>query len=186
MPDGASRSNAEKQLISFLQGRIIAAFKTTRLPDCRLKPRGAAAFPRPPLTALYLHLQFSEVHQMTPKTFLIAALLSTIAACSGGGYGTTGPGNPPPPPPPPTPGTVVATNSLVFTPSTLHVNAGDQVTFSFGSVAHNVFFDAANGAPTNIEGLNANTTVQRTFPTAGTYTYNCHIHPGMSGTVVVN
>jgi plastocyanin len=123
---------------------------------------------------------------MTPKTFLIAALLSTIAACSGGGYGTTGPGNPPPPPPPPTPGTVVATNSLVFTPSTLHVNAGDQVTFSFGSVAHNVFFDAANGAPTNIDGINANTTVQRTFPTAGTYTYNCHIHPGMSGTVVVN
>jgi plastocyanin len=130
-------------------------------------------------------LQFSEVSQMTHKSFLIAALLSAVVACSGGGYGTTGPGNPPPPPPPP-PRTVVATNSLVFSPSTLHVNAGDQVTFSFGSVAHNVFFDAGNGAPTNIDGINANTTVQRTFPTAGTYTYNCHIHPGMSGTVVVN
>ena len=124
---------------------------------------------------------------MTNKSFLIAALLSAVVACSGGGYGTTGPGNPPPPPPPPPlPRTVVATNSLVFSPSTLHVNAGDQVTFSFGSVAHNVFFDAGNGAPSNLDGINANTTVQRTFPTAGTYTYNCHIHPGMSGTVVVN
>jgi plastocyanin len=118
---------------------------------------------------------------MTHKSFLIAALFSAVVACSGGGYGT-GPTNPPPPPP----RTVVATNSLVFTPNTLHVNAGDQVTFSFGSVAHNVFFDAGNGAPTNIDGNNANTTVQRTFPTAGTYAYNCHIHPGMSGTVVVN
>jgi plastocyanin len=75
---------------------------------------------------------------------------------------------------------------LVFTPSTLHVNAGEEVTFSFGSVAHNVFFDAATGAPVNISGNNANTTVRRTFPTAGTYPYTCHIHPGMSGTVVVN
>jgi plastocyanin len=118
---------------------------------------------------------------MTNKSFLIAALLGAVVACSGGGYGTTGPGNPPPPP-----RTVAATNNLVFSPSTLHVNAGDQVTFSFGSVAHNVFFDAGNGAPTNIDGINANTTVQRVFPTAGTYKYNCHIHPGMNGTVVVN
>jgi plastocyanin len=119
---------------------------------------------------------------MSYKHFLRAALLIAAVACSGGGYGTTGPGNPPPPP---TPRTVVATNSLVFSPNTLHVNAGDEVTFSFGSVAHNVFFDGSD-APGNIDGINANTTVKRTFPTAGTYTYTCHLHPGMSGTVVVN
>jgi plastocyanin len=122
---------------------------------------------------------------MSYKYFLTAALFSVAVACGGaGGYGT-GPGSSPPPPPP-TPRTVVATNGLVFTPNTLHVNAGEEVTFSFGSVAHNVFFDAANGAPTNIDGINANTSVQRTFATAGTYTYTCHLHPGMNGTVVVN
>jgi plastocyanin len=119
---------------------------------------------------------------MSYKHFLRAALLITAVACSGGGYGTGPSTNPPPPPP----RTVAATNGLVFTPNTLHINAGDQVTFSFGSVAHNVFFDATNGAPGNIEGVNANTTVQRTFPTAGTYTYTCRLHPGMNGTVVVN
>jgi plastocyanin len=119
---------------------------------------------------------------MSYKRFLIAVLFSAAAACSGSGYGT-GPGTNPPPPPP---RTVAATNGLVFTPSTLHVNAGDQVTFSFGSVAHNVFFGVANGAPSNIDGINANSSVQRTFPTAGTYTYTCHLHPGMSGTVVVD
>jgi plastocyanin len=119
---------------------------------------------------------------MFHKQFLAAALLGAAIACSGSGYGTGPTTNPPPPPP----RTVAATNGLVFTPNTLHVNAGDEVTFAFGSVAHNVFFDATNGAPGNIAGNNANTTVQRTFPTAGTYTYTCHLHPGMSGTVVVN
>jgi plastocyanin len=121
---------------------------------------------------------------MTHKSFLTAALLSVLVACSGGGYGT-GPGTSPPPPPP-TPRTVVATNGLVFTPNTLHVSAGDEVTFSFGSVGHNVFFDAKAGAPTDIGGVNANGTVTRTFPTSGTYTYTCHLHPGMSGAVVVD
>jgi plastocyanin len=119
---------------------------------------------------------------MTHKTFLISALLTAAVACSGGGYGTTGPGTNPPPPP----RTVVATNSLVFTPNPLHVSAGDEVTFSFGSVAHNVFFDAKAGAPTDIGGINTNGTVKRTFQTPGTYTYTCHLHPGMNGTVVVN
>jgi plastocyanin len=174
-------------LISFLQEKIIAAFKTVSAHGCRLKAtRGAR------ISAIAAHRSFlcvcSSVRctKMGYKHFLRAALLIAAVACSGGGYGTGPSTNPPPPPPPPTPRTVVATNSLVFSPSTLHVNAGDEVTFSFGSVAHNVFFDAGNGAPGNIDGINANTTVQRTFPTAGTYTYTCHLHPGMSGTVVVN
>jgi plastocyanin len=110
----------------------------------------------------------------------IALATVMLAACGGSsGYsgGVTGP-----------PGddhTVAATASLAFTPPSLQVHAGEAVKFSFGSVGHNVFFDAAAGVPGDIGGTNANVTVSRTFATAGTYHYTCHIHPSMHGEVVV-
>jgi plastocyanin len=113
-----------------------------------------------------------------------ASLLVTVAACGGaGGYGSTAP--PPPPPPPPPGNTVTATNSEQFTPASLTVQAGQAVTFSFGSLAHNVFFTQTAGVPANITGNNSSVSIARTFPTAGTYEYTCHIHPQMHGTVVV-
>ena len=87
---------------------------------------------------------------------------------------------------PPPSGTVDATPNLTFNPSPLNIVAGGTATFAFGSVGHNVFFDAATGAPADIPGVNANTSVTRTFPTAGTYVYTCHIHPGMTGRIVVS
>ncbi|HEY2374923.1 MAG TPA: plastocyanin/azurin family copper-binding protein [Gemmatimonadaceae bacterium] len=112
------------------------------------------------------------------RNVLLAITAAMLAACSGGYGGTTSPI--------PNDGhTIAATPALTFGPSSLSVNAGDAVTFAFGSVAHNVFFDAATGAPADIDGLNANVSVQRTFTTRGTYTYTCHIHPSMHGTVVV-
>ena len=123
---------------------------------------------------------------LTRKTRLVLATLAgaLMAACGSNGYGTAAP--PPPPPPPPPPGnTVAATPSLAFTPATLTVNVGDVVTFAFGSVAHNVFFTQQAGAPADIGGSNANVSVTRTFATAGTYAYTCHIHPSMQATVVV-
>jgi len=63
---------------------------------------------------------------------------------------------------------------------------GGTVTFAFGTVGHNVYFDNATaGAPSDITGVNANVSVSRSFPSAGTFEYTCHIHPGMKGTVVV-
>jgi plastocyanin len=52
-------------------------------------------------------------------------------------------------------------------------------------VGHNVFFDATPGAPADIPGVNANTSVTRSFATAGSFTFHCHIHAGRTGTVVV-
>jgi plastocyanin len=81
---------------------------------------------------------------------------------------------------------VGATPSIAFDPNTVTIKVGGTVTFDFGSVAHNVWFDnQPTGAPANITGTNANVTKTLTFTTAGTFVYNCHIHPGMHGTVVV-
>ncbi len=124
---------------------------------------------------------------LTRKTRLVLATLTGVlmaTACGSNGYGTAAPPSPPPPPPPPG-NTVAATPSLTFTPATLTVNVGDAVTFAFGSVPHNVFFTQQAGAPADIAGSNANVSVTRTFATAGTYAYTCHIHPSMQATVEV-
>ena len=81
---------------------------------------------------------------------------------------------------------VKATPRLAFDPSPANIIAGGTVTFAFGSVAHDVFFDATPGAPADIPGANRNVSTDRTFTTAGTFVYNCHIHPGMTGRVVVS
>ena len=125
-----------------------------------------------------------------------ASLIVALAACGGstgtygtsgiggnGGYGGNGGGGNQGPPPA---NTINASPSLAFSPSTLTINSGDAVTFAFGSVAHNVAFDNPNAAtPTDIGGFNTNTSIQRTFSTAGTYNYHCTIHPFMTGSVVV-
>jgi plastocyanin len=81
--------------------------------------------------------------------------------------------------------TIQATPNLAFSPTPDTVAVGSTVTFQFGSVAHNVFFDRAAGAPADITGANANVSIARTVNTAGSYTFECHLHPGMSGTLVV-
>ena len=114
----------------------------------------------------------------TAKTrFTFVTLAVALTGC-GSGYGSTAA-------PPPPANTVAATNAITFTPATLRVSAGDIVRFTFGSVAHNVFFAAQAGAPADIAGNNANVAVEREFAVAGTYTYSCHIHPQMQGSVVV-
>jgi len=115
----------------------------------------------------------------------LVASLATVAlvACGGNGYsGSTGPVDPTPV----EAATVQATPAEKFTPGTVTLNVGGTVTFAFGSLEHNVFFDnAPAGAPQNISAPSANTSVTLTFATKGTFPYNCHLHPGMRGTVVV-
>jgi len=78
----------------------------------------------------------------------------------------------------------VTTPNFNFVAPTVTVAVGGTVTWTIGSVAHNVSFTAATGAPTNIATTSA-TSTSRTFTTVGTFPYNCTLHSGMTGTVVV-
>ncbi|MGQ0643083.1 MAG: Ig-like domain-containing protein, partial [Gemmatimonadaceae bacterium] len=72
-----------------------------------------------------------------------------------------------------------------FSPATVDLALGGTVTWTFASLTHNVTFAATVGAPANI-GNSMNMQVSRTFNTAGTFTYDCTIHGGMTGRIIVH
>ena len=100
-------------------------------------------------------------------------------ACSGYGTDPDGGGTGPP-----RQVTVRATDANVFSPTPVDLAVGGTVTFAFEATAHSVIFQPIGGAPADIPGNNANISVQRTFDVAGTYDYECLIHPGMTGRIV--
>ena len=129
---------------------------------------------------------FNRIRFMTARIRAMFAVTLFASGACGGGNGISGySSSAQPPNAPPVADQVDATASLAFDPSTLSTTVGHTVTFAFGSVGHNVFFTAATGAPADISGVNANTSVTRLFATAGTFNYTCHIHPSMQGKVVV-
>lgn len=115
---------------------------------------------------------------------IVSSALLTVAlvACGSSGNAVT--------PPPttvasPQTATINATPSLAFSPNAVTIAPGGMVTFAFGSVGHSVKFDTGTNPPADIPGVNANTSISRTFAVAGTYTFHCTIHPNMTGTVTV-
>ena len=78
----------------------------------------------------------------------------------------------------------VSAPGFAFQPSTLDVQAGGAVSWTFESTPHDVAFTTA-GAPAGVEQLQ-NGSASRTFPTNGTFNYRCTIHPQMSGNVRVH
>lgn len=120
-----------------------------------------------------------HIHRHTRRALAVALLVGG-AACGGGD--STAPDDPPPV----QAATVDATPQIQFTPGRVRLLRGGTVTFRFGTVAHNVYFDGAPpGAPANVTGAHTEESVTATFGTAGTFPYVCHIHPGMTGTVIV-
>jgi plastocyanin len=89
------------------------------------------------------------------------------------------------PGPAPATAEVAAGNDNTFTPNRVVVAIGGTVTWTFGSVQHNVQFRGAAGAPANIPNSTPNQVVARTFQNAGTFDYDCTLHSGMNGRVVV-
>lgn len=79
---------------------------------------------------------------------------------------------------------IAAGTDNTFTPATVVVARNATVSYDFGSIVHNATFRSATGAPANIGNTSA-ATVTRTFPTAGDFTYDCSLHAGMTGQVIV-
>ena len=79
---------------------------------------------------------------------------------------------------------VVSMPGFTFSPFTTTIKVGKSVEFDFPSEAHNVIFEKKAGAPTDIQVV-LSTKVARTFNAVGTFPFDCTIHPGMSGQVIV-
>jgi plastocyanin len=83
--------------------------------------------------------------------------------------------------------TVVQVANNTFSPSAITISQGSTVSWEWQgtTVPHNVTFAAAAGVPANIPNQTSGS-FPRTFNTAGTFTYQCTNHGGMTGSVTVN
>jgi len=81
-------------------------------------------------------------------------------------------------------GAIVTMPGNSFIPFEVTIRVGEQVFFEFPQVIHNVVFERKAGAPQDIA-QTSNVTVPRTFTVAGRFTYDCTLHPGMTGAVSV-
>jgi plastocyanin len=79
----------------------------------------------------------------------------------------------------------VTLKDIAFSPASLKVAKGARVTFAFrdGTTVHNVTSTGARRFKTI---SNRSTgSLSRTFSHAGTYRFECTLHPGMTGRIVV-
>jgi plastocyanin len=78
----------------------------------------------------------------------------------------------------------VSMKDIKFNPSTVNVKVGDTVTWTNDdSVGHDVTSDTFKSGGAG--GIGNGQTFDHKFDKAGTFKYECTVHPGMTGTVVV-
>ncbi len=78
----------------------------------------------------------------------------------------------------------VSIASVAFSTPSLTIAAGDTVTWVNNDAAvHNVTADDGSWSSGL---LTAGASFSHTFTDPGVYTYSCTLHPGMTGTIVVN
>ncbi|HSQ28776.1 MAG TPA: plastocyanin/azurin family copper-binding protein [Gemmatimonadaceae bacterium] len=123
------------------------------------------------------------------KYVVVLSVLAAAACGGGGGDSTTGPGNPGNPGNPGGPSTSpqqtssVTVGNNLFSPASIQVPVGTTVTWTWdaASITHNVTFADGSGSGNKAAGA----TFTRTFGTAGTFQYQCTLHAGMTGSVLV-
>jgi plastocyanin len=81
-------------------------------------------------------------------------------------------------------GAQVTMKDIKFNPSTVNVKVGDTVTWTNDdTVDHDVTSDTFKSGSAG--GLAGGDTFEHKFDKAGTFKYQCTVHPGMTGEVVV-
>jgi hypothetical protein len=117
------------------------------------------------------------------KIGLIALVIASFVHCGGGGGGNSII-DPPPPPPPAVSVTTGAAPPPRFIPVSASLAVGGTVTWTNGSpVAHDLVATTSNWQLSRT--LSPGQSFQATIAQAGTYRYECTIHPGMTGSVEV-
>jgi plastocyanin len=79
---------------------------------------------------------------------------------------------------------IVSMPGFSFAPVLVSIKPGGTVRFDFPSEPHNVIFIQKAGVPADIPTMR-NVSIVRQFNTAGTFAYECRLHPGMDGTIEV-
>ena len=78
----------------------------------------------------------------------------------------------------------VSIDNFTFTPQALTVKAGTTVTWTNkDDIPHGIA--ATGNSFTRSKAMDTDDSYSFTFTTPGTYQYFCHIHPHMTGTIVV-
>jgi plastocyanin len=131
------------------------------------------------------------------RALILSALLATVglalAGCGGGSGGSTTAGGASSTPAKTTTsgasgggaGAVAVTmKNIAFSPQSVHAKVGQKIDWTNDdSVAHNV--TATSGATFRSSDFGQGGTFSYTPTSAGTISYVCTIHPGMTGTIIV-
>ncbi len=108
-------------------------------------------------------------------------LAGALSACGGSEPSFTNPPPPPPPPGPPAGSATVEVRNNFFSPETVTLVAGGQVTWTWIGQDHNVTSVLAPSFSPNSITTNAPFTHGPImFPAPGTYRYICTVHGGVS------
>ena len=121
---------------------------------------------------------------MTHKKIIIFISLAMFMALANLSCSKSNPGSNGNITPPPGAANAVTISYMAFSPSILTVKVGTNVTWTNkDGFAHTVTAD--NGTTFNSGNVAGGATFSFTPATAGTYSYHCNIHSGMTATLVV-
>ncbi len=81
-------------------------------------------------------------------------------------------------------GNNVEISGFAFSPATLTISVGENVTWINNDIAHHTII-SDSGTELTSPSFGKGETYSHTFNTAGTYAYHCSIHTTMKGTVIV-